>query len=1059
MIPEKITHEHVVKAIEDIETKKVVIPPNRVSDNYDVEYNGKRYPPKFVISRANFYANGSEWPANAFNAIEAKTFLPTIGFSVKLKFDIKPGDILANQQISTLFQCGTQGGMRKSNKTNTLVIISDQTKPFYKDEWDGDIFNYTGMGLTGDQSIDYMQNKTLAESKTNGIEVHLFEVFTPGKYTYQGIVELASSPVMRTQKDKDGNNRKVVIFPVKLIDGKKSLSDSIVFAYIGPSNNKWTGYEDKDISLDYVPREAWNFYDFDDSKYFGYIDRIPPTRFNSGGLILLSSNGSAPNKRIFLGFYGNVAFGTFTLPVDISDTIINKEIQQQFKQKFTDPTILKTRQLVADKSLSTCYHTPIEFDVSEIVEKPWRSVPFMYVGEGNPISKENSKKLILKALQTMKISLNKANDSDKEKIKSDIEKTEKILDLYFPDAEENRAYWVVLPLSYQTQLPILESRLEIWQNWKEHGIVNIMWKKIVDKLGSKLLNFSSYNEYKSEYDQIYPNTQADMVWKFIYEMKEGDVILVPRLEQTILARGIIKSPAKIFDKKNSNSTEEQDFLSNLPLYREVSWEEISPEIPIPEDLKKKFGRGVNMLNKEDYDRLFSKEIKKKTLAMNDSKKQFILYGPPGTGKTYTSIIRAHEIIFGNLDESITFQTLQGKLQTEPGQKVDPTQISSWLKAIMLAFHEIQKEKVQVDEIRNSKVIEEYSLLTNNHTIRNTIWYTLQAESRLDSETVKQKRKTGDEYFDKDTESNWYLTEKGKVYLNSLIEDYQESPSTSISQFNFVTFHQSFSYEDFVEGIRPSLTDAEDSQIVYTVKDGIFKEICKKASLDSNNNYVLIIDEINRGNISKIFGELITLLEDNKRDGEREAITVRLPYSNQDFSVPSNVYIIGTMNSTDKSIALVDVALRRRFHFERLNVNYDLIQNEDAQNFLKDLNGIICALKNPDFEIGHSYFMTIPQTDERNEELKKVFTSKILPLIEEYFFNDWESLATILGTDSIRIEKRKKLVWDEDSGEFKKESEEFDRISGRCIDYSKDIFENTRRQVKNQQKAQETTKVS
>jgi len=885
MIPEQITHELIVKAIEDIELKKVKIPPNRESDNYDVVYNGKRYPPKFVISRAHFYVDGKEWPASAFNAIEAKTFLPTLGFEIKLKFDIKPGDIVANQQIATLFGCGTQGGMRKSNKTNTLVIISDQTKPFYKDEWSGDIFNYTGMGLTGDQSIDYMQNKTLAESKTNGIEVHLFEVFTPGKYTYQGIVELASSPVMRTQKDKDGNSRNVVIFPVKLIDGKKSSSDSIIFAYIGPSNNKWTGYEDKDISLDYVPREAWNFYDFNNSKYFGYIDRIPPTRFNDGGLILLSSNGSAPNKRFFLGFYGNVAFGTFTLPVDISDTITNKEIQQQFKQKFTDPTILKTRQLVADKSLSTCYHKPIEFDISEIVEKPWRSVPFMYVGEGNPISKENSKKLILKALQEHKDHLTSANESDKEKIKIDIDKTEKILQQYF-----------------------------------------------------------GAGEMESE-----------------------------------------KKSAKQYPKK-----------------------------------------------------------------------QVILYGPPGTGKTYTSIIRAHVIIFGDLDESITFQTLQERLQNEPGQKVDPTQISSWLKAIMLAFHEIQKEKVQVDEIRNSKIIEEYSLLTNNHTIRNTIWYTLQAESRLDSETVKQKRKTGNEYFDKDAESNWYLTDKGKVYLKSLIEDYQESPSTSISQFNFLTFHQSFSYEDFVEGIRPSLTDAEDSQIVYTVKDGIFKEICKKASLDSNNNYVLIIDEINRGNISKIFGELITLLEDNKRAGEKEAITVRLPYSNQDFSVPNNVYIIGTMNSTDKSIALVDVALRRRFHFERLNVDYDRIQNDDAKNFLKDLNGIVCALKNPDFEIGHSYFMNIPKIDEGNGELKKVFTSKILPLIEEYFFNDWEALATILGTNSIRIEKRKKLVWDEDSGEFKKESEEFDRISGRCIDYSKNIFENARKQVKNQQKAQETT---
>jgi len=151
-----------------------------------------------------------------------------------------------------------------------------------------------------------------------------------------------------------------------------------------------------------------------------------------------------------------------------------------------------------------------------------------------------------------------------------------------------------------------------------------------------------------------------------------------------------------------------------------------------------------------------------------------------------------------------------------------------------------------------------------------------------------------------------------------------------------------------------------------------------------------------------------------------------------------------MNSTDKSIALVDVALRRRFNFERLDVNYELIQNDDAQKFLRELNGIICAIKNPDFEIGQSYFMNIPKIDEENYELKKVFLCKILPLIEEYFYNDWEALATILSPESIRIESQKKLVWDEDLGEFKVESEEFDKISGRRVDYSRDIFKNTQK---------------
>ncbi|AMP64498.1 hypothetical protein A0W68_00710 [Campylobacter jejuni] len=174
------------------------------------------------------------------------------------------------------------------------------------------------------------------------------------------------------------------------------------------------------------------------------------------------------------------------------------------------------------------------------------------------------------------------------------------------------------------------------------------------------------------------------------------------------------------------------------------------------------------------------------------------------------------------------------------------------------------------------------------------------------------------------------------------------------QIVFTTFHQSYGYEEFVEGIKPIIDNDENSQEVkYDIKDGIFKKLCKKA-LDN----IIIIDEINRGNVSKIFGELITLIEPSKRIGEKEELKVTLPYSGEEFGVPKNVYIIGTMNTADRSITSLDTALRRRFEFVEM----------------------------------------MP--------LKKVFQNKIIPLLQEYFYNDYALINAVLNDNGMIFEDKK-----------------------------------------------------
>lgn len=201
---------------------------------------------------------------------------------------------------------------------------------------------------------------------------------------------------------------------------------------------------------------------------------------------------------------------------------------------------------------------------------------------------------------------------------------------------------------------------------------------------------------------------------------------------------------------------------------------------------------------------------------------------------------------------------------------------------------------------------------------------------------------------------------------------------------FTTFHQSMDYEDFVEGYKPEEVNGD---IKFKLKPGVFRIICEKAKTQP---CVLIIDEINRGNVSKIFGELITLLEADKRDGGDHRIQVNLTYSGKPFSVPENLYIIGTMNTTDRSVGSIDYALRRRFAFWTLKSNREVIEGQNVDGDVKSkalsvfekVEGFLKAnpsdMKMDDLMPGHSYFMA-----KSIVELETKVKYELIPLVEEY----------------------------------------------------------------------------
>lgn len=211
----------------------------------------------------------------------------------------------------------------------------------------------------------------------------------------------------------------------------------------------------------------------------------------------------------------------------------------------------------------------------------------------------------------------------------------------------------------------------------------------------------------------------------------------------------------------------------------------------------------------------------------------------------------------------------------------------------------------------------------------------------------------------------------------------------VGQIVFTTFHQNYGYEEFIQGLRP---DKDSETMAFKTVDGVFKVIADTALNDTENkNYVIIIDEINRANISKVFGELITLIEEDKRWGELNETSATLQSGDQ-FAVPNNLYIVGTMNSADKSISLIDAALRRRFDFIEQKPDSALVPEGVLRKMFDNINeNLVSELDSTDLLVGHSYFMKKTEKD-----LCNILNNNIIPLLYEYFYDNRKKVAKLLN---------------------------------------------------------------
>ncbi|EOX6745582.1 McrB family protein [Campylobacter coli] len=513
---------------------------------------------------------------------------------------------------------------------------------------------------------------------------------------------------------------------------------------------------------------------------------------------------------------------------------------------------------------------------------------------------------------------------------------------------------------------------------------------------------------------------------------------------------------KTYDYKNLNNDIDL-IIENMQWFAKLPLNEIQDRNDLSKSNNKEIRNdGSEMSNKKEN----------KNLSLNQ-----ILYGPPGTGKTYHTIDKALEILGENL-ESRDRDEKKAKFDeyVKDGQIVFTTFHQSY------GYEEfVEGIKPMMNNEANSQEIQ-YEIKDGifkdicNRALENY------ENSNLNTEELREKiklREKVEKFLNRLLEINEPIskTKGGNFFINSFNNNTIEIYSEDVERFDgifklslstFITLLKSnIEFNSAVEMFK-KVFDRDYADRTHTYyfnlvnkfkeyeKQAVLKTEDNKISSNSLNSYIIIIDEINRGNVSKIFGELITLIEPSKRIGESEELKVTLPYSGKKFGVPKNVYILGTMNTADRSITSLDTALRRRFEFVEMMPDPDLLKNvfickdvenpnkdedylgDDAktegfaeilQNILISINKRIEFLLDREKTIGHAFFMSEAvkfnkdnwcKPDKYEEDwyvlsiskLKSIFQNKIIPLLQEYFYNDYALISAVLN-DNGMIEKCEK----------------------------------------------------
>jgi len=548
--------------------------------------------------------------------------------------------------------------------------------------------------------------------------------------------------------------------------------------------------------------------------------------------------------------------------------------------------------------------------------------------------------------------------------------------------ENGTRYWLYAP----------GENASAWDEFYESGIMALGWDDIGD-----LSQYESRFEIRDALREAYggdgdKKNDVSANDDFVNKMKVQDIIIVKKGRGELLGYGVVTS-----DYYFDNNRKEYKSC------RKVSWK-LKGNWKVDHNLVLKTLTDITTYDTKDNDHdkyyehlmaIMNNEIIKVPIDMSKiMPTNQIFYGPPGTGKTFY----LKNQLFDNY-------TVRESSITREKYFEDKVSTLTWWQVLALAL--LETGTVRVNDILENRWVSKKASLSESKNVRATLWGTLQMHTILESKKVQYTQRQSPLIFDKNEDKSWSLLEtelkEQAPELYEILEDvndFKANPDKTIKHYDFVTFHQSFAYEDFVEGIKPILPESdldEAKDLGYIIEDGVFKNLCTKAKNDPSNRYAIFIDEINRGNVSAIFGELITLIEEDKRTGAKNELSIKLPYSKVDFSVPSNLDIYGTMNTADRSVEALDTALRRRFEFKEMMPDLSVIANEavndiELSEVLDTINKRIELLIDRDHTIGHSYFVNV----NTPEKLANAFNNKIVPLLQEYFYGDYGKIGLVLG---------------------------------------------------------------